>query len=108
MAKEVGEIRDDKLINSINLIILVVSAFAVSPFVYMFVWNTLATYLFNVNTIGYGGAWALMTLRMLLPTTYSPEDISSEESLARTFQKLFNSGGIIVTTIIVGYLVGAL
>lgn len=85
-------------------ILQMATIFLLFPIVIMFVWNTLLTELVDVATIGYGGAWIVIVIRMFLTnktSTLVPEFETKEQKAKRMYT-------IIVTQVIRMMLIGAI
>lgn len=82
---------------------------AVAPFLTMFVWNTLVSGMFNVFTIGYGGAWAVIVIRaFFFATTQDTKDDTPEDSLKQTMRAYARAAFLSVATAIIGLSLGYL
>lgn|SRR5699024_7401791 len=100
---------DKTKLQTLNIVLLLIGTFVVSPLVLMFVWNTLVVYLFGLTTIGYGGAWAIMTIRMLLFTTNTErKEQGVVEDLADTGVAFFKLTSIAIVALIVAVSIGAI
>ena len=99
--------QDEKTANAVTAVLSTIALFAVSPFVLMFVWNTLVTHMFGAFTIGYGGAWALMVLKTMLPRMRAQKQ-TAEESLQGVINSYAQNILIVIATLIVGLSIGAL
>lgn len=99
--------KEEAATNAITAVLSTILLFAVTPFVLMFVWNTLATHMFGAFTVGYGGAWALMVLKTLLPRARAQKQ-TAEESLQGAINGYAQNILIVIATLIIGLSIGAL
>ncbi|MFS0643804.1 hypothetical protein [Siminovitchia sp. 179-K 8D1 HS] len=103
--------KEKDYINLINIILMLVLAFVATPFTIMFVWNVLVTYLVPVESIGYGGAFAVIFVRALFMKTGNMKEAMNKtpkESLMDTITSFVKLGTLALATLIVGYFIGAL
>ena len=87
----------------------IIGAFAVAPFLTMFVWNTLVQGMFGVATVGYVGALAINLLRAYFfrPVVVT-EERTAEESLQRAIAGYVFATLTAICTLIFGLLLGYL
>lgn len=98
----------DKILDKITLAVVLIGAFAVTPFVLMFVWNSLVTYLVPVATIGYGGAWALSIIKTTILNGYSYQEKTSEENFKGTINSYISLAITVIATLIIGLSIGTI
>lgn len=92
----------------IDTILTLAMMFGVIPLVIILVWNVLVTQLFPIESIGYGGAWALIMIRELFFGKSNYEKKEPEEALKETYLAIFKAVFTVIGTLIVGYFIGAL
>ena len=95
---------------SVTDVLLTVAYIAVvAPFLTMFVWNTLVSGMFNVFTIGYGGAWTVIVIRaFFLVMTRDTKERTPEESLKQTMRGYARAAILSIATAIIGLSLGYL
>lgn len=98
----------DKTLDKITLAGVLIGAFAVTPFVLMFVWNTLVIYFVPVITIGYGGAWALNIIKTSILNGYSYQERTSEENFKGMLNSYISLAITVIATLIIGLSIGTI